>query len=218
MKYMIDMLYKNPKAYFLDFDGVVVESADIKTEAFYDLYLPYGLDVAQRAKDYHLQFQGITRYKKIKEIHSQYLGEQLSDAKLEELSWAFSSLVLSKILICPLVDGIIEFLEKQQKEGVPVFLLSATPHDELLRITEQRNLSSYFRKQYGAPWTKPAAGEEIIAEHNLIRDQIIFIGDSPSDLEAAQKLGVNFIGRLTENPKPQWARDYTSIHSFRKLI
>lgn len=215
---MIDMLYKNPKAYFLDFDGVVVESADIKTEAFYDLYLPYGLDVAQRAKDYHLQFQGITRYKKFKEIHSQYLGEQLSDAKLEELSWAFSSLVLSKILICPLVDGIIEFLKKQQKEGVPVFLLSATPYDELLRITEQRNLSSYFRKQYGAPWTKPAAGEEIIAEHNLIRDQIIFIGDSPSDLEAAQELGVNFIGRLDGKVVVSEFSNYRCIKNFLDIL
>lgn len=218
MKYMIDILYKNPKAYFLDFDGVVVESADIKTEAFYELYLPYGLDVAQKAKEYHLQFQGITRYKKIKEIHHQYLGEQLSEDGLHELSEAFSSIVLCKILICPLVDGIIEFLEKQQKEGVPVFLLSATPHEELLLITEQRNLSSYFQKQYGAPWTKPAAGEEIIVEYGLSRDKIIFIGDSPSDLDAAQKLGVKFLGRLTENPKPQWAGDYISIHSFRSLI
>jgi beta-phosphoglucomutase-like phosphatase (HAD superfamily) len=49
---MKHMLPQNPKSYFLDFDGVVIESTDIKTNAFYEIYLTCGADIAEKARSF----------------------------------------------------------------------------------------------------------------------------------------------------------------------
>ena len=57
-------LHSRYQAILFDFDGVLVESTYIKTQAFYQLYLPYGKIIAKKAVDHHLQHMGIARYEK----------------------------------------------------------------------------------------------------------------------------------------------------------
>lgn len=45
------------KAIFWDFDGVIAESVNVKTEAFYNLYLPYGIEIAEKVRRYLLVVQ-----------------------------------------------------------------------------------------------------------------------------------------------------------------
>ena len=56
------------KAIIFDFDGVLVESLDIKTRAFAKLFGPEGPDMAKRVVDYHLQNGGVSRYEKFTDI------------------------------------------------------------------------------------------------------------------------------------------------------
>ncbi|WP_216601595.1 hypothetical protein [Vreelandella azerica] len=48
-----------------DFDGVVLNSNQVKTEAFFYTTLPYGEDAANAMVEYHIKHGGILRYKKI---------------------------------------------------------------------------------------------------------------------------------------------------------
>ena len=41
----------NIKNIFFDFDGVIAESVSAKTEAFREMYLPYGIDIANQVVD-----------------------------------------------------------------------------------------------------------------------------------------------------------------------
>lgn len=214
---MKNLLFQSLDAFFLDFDGVVIESADIKTEAFYEIYLPFGQQISAKAKDYHLEFQGVNRSVKFKEIHKIYLGKEISTSEIEDLSIRFSDIVLNKIMACPLVEGVIDFLEKRQQDGIPIFLLSATPHDELILITEQKGLSAYFKEIYGSPWKKPEAGEKIITTYGFARDKIVFIGDSTSDLEAATKLKTKFLGRVLSQ-KEHIFGDHPVIENFYQTL
>jgi phosphoglycolate phosphatase-like HAD superfamily hydrolase len=214
---MKNLLFQNVNAFFLDFDGVVIESADIKTEAFYEIYLPFGQEIALKAKDYHLKFQGVNRSEKFKEIHKIYLGREISTSETQAFSAKFSDIVLNKIMACPLVDGVKDFLEKQQEDGIPVFLLSATPHEELIFITEGKGLSAYFKELYGSPWKKPEAGEEIINTYGFSRDKIVFIGDSTSDLEAATKLKTRFLGRVLSKTEHIFG-NHPIIENFYQLL
>ncbi len=206
------------RSFFLDFDGVVVESADIKTEAFYDLYLPYGKEVAILAKDYHLNHQGVSRSKKFDAMHELFLGKKCSDDEKKILTKKFSELVFDKILLCPLVDGIIGFLKQQKEKNIPVFLLSATPHDELLNICEKRGLSLFFKEMYGAPFEKSERGTFIMQQHHFAKNDIIFIGDSISDFNAASAIGVNFIGRVKEGDKNPFDSKVKVIKDFKALL
>ncbi|WP_085784558.1 HAD family hydrolase [Candidatus Nucleicultrix amoebiphila] len=208
------------KAVFFDFDGVILDSASIKTEAFYELYLSYGIEIANKARDYHLQNQGVSRYKKFEYIHTLILKREYSESEGQILSRIFSDIIMDKMLNCKFIDGVVEFLSSLKKNNVMSFVLSATPHEELLNICKRRNLLGYFSGIFGAPDTKTVIGEKIVKNYSLRRDQILFIGDSLSDLEAANALKIPFLARtdnLCTGPFPLAIRAIKNFHDF-KLI
>ena len=51
---------------FFDFDGVLAESVQVKSDAFFKLYLPYGEEVAQKALNHHINNGGMSRFEKFK--------------------------------------------------------------------------------------------------------------------------------------------------------
>lgn len=211
------MFLIKPEAVFLDFDGVVVESTAIKTDAFYELYKPFGEDIALMAKEYHLEHQGITRAVKFREMHQRFLGKECSENEQIRLSQAFTKFVFEEILKCPLVEGVTEFLEKNQKNNIPVFLMSATPDEELRRIVDQRGLSPYFIEIHGAPRTKVDIGRDLLGRYAFNKNQVVFIGDSISDYQASREIQTHFIGRQIANT-PVVFQDVPVIHTFQELI
>ena len=48
-----------------DFDGVIADSTNIKTEAFVALYSQYSEETQSQVKSYHIRHSGVSRYKKI---------------------------------------------------------------------------------------------------------------------------------------------------------
>ena len=216
--FMNTILAKDVQAFFLDFDGVVVESADIKTEAFYELYLDYGIVIAEKAKQYHLNNQGINRNVKFYAIHKKYLNIDCTQEISDELSKQFSNLVLQKILNCPIVPGIVEFLYKINRYSIPVFLLSASPHKELEFICNQRNLTKFFSGIYGSPATKEQTGKILTNEYKFSQNKIIFIGDSISDFNASVALGVCFLGRVAKGMENPFILSVPIIENFSNLL
>ena len=62
------------KAIVFDFDGVIVDSVPIKTEAFRELYWPYGEEVVHKVAEHHIKNGGLPRSKKFKIYHNKFLG------------------------------------------------------------------------------------------------------------------------------------------------
>ena len=62
------------KAIFWDFDGVIAESVNVKTEAFYNLYLPYGIEIAEKVRRHHLDNGGMSRFEKFRYYQTRLLG------------------------------------------------------------------------------------------------------------------------------------------------
>jgi len=211
------MLPKSVEAIFLDFDGVVVESADVKTQAFYALYQPYGKAIAEQARQYHIEHQGVSRYNKFDAIHKKFLNKMCSPEEAEKLSDLFSKIVFQQIIEVPFVPGVIDFLKKMGGKNIPVFLLSATPHDELCEIANIKGIESYFTKIFGSPTTKIAAGNQIMREWGFNPDKIAFVGDSTSDLRAAEALEVQFIGRVRAKYATPFG-DKPIIQDFTELL
>ena len=72
------------KAIIFDLDGVIAESADIKTEAFKELIADYPKKIDEII-NYHLVSAGISRYVKLLNIHELILGKDLPKDKEIEL-------------------------------------------------------------------------------------------------------------------------------------
>ena len=52
-------------ALVFDFDGVLVESTDIKTMAFATLYKHHGQAIVEKVTSYHAKHAGISRFKNL---------------------------------------------------------------------------------------------------------------------------------------------------------
>ena len=98
----------NPKtlrAVVFDFDGVILESADLKTEAFVEMFMVHGTKIAEQVRTHHLANLGISRYKKFEWIYATLLQKPLSEQTSQALGQQFSDLALAKILAAPMVPG-----------------------------------------------------------------------------------------------------------------
>lgn len=181
------------KAIIFDFDGVIIESAGIKTEAFRKLFCDYP-DLVDEIVAYHLKYQGISRYVKFRHIYKDILKKGLTKDIEEKLGRRFSELVLEEVLKAPFVAGAKKFLEENNGR-FQLFVASGTPEGELLDIVSARGLTEYFKGIYGSPKEKADIIRSIRDGCGFSDDEIVYIGDSESDLVAAEKAGVAFIER-----------------------
>lgn len=185
------------EAVVFDFDGIILESADIKTNAFRRLF-----DGNQQAVAYHLEHTGISRYKKFRHITNEILGQPYDDATERRLGERFSELVLDEVLACPFVPGARELLARRSA-ALPLFVASGTPEEELREIVVARGLDDMFAAVYGTPRTKAEIIRRVLAECGLKRDQVAMVGDAMSDLIGAREAGVRFVGRVRpRDPDP----------------
>ena len=184
------------KAIIFDFDGVILESLDTKTKAFEKLYEPYGSTVSKKVVKHHLENGGISRFDKIEFYHRNYLDKIINDKKVKQLANNFSELVLNEIIQVPFVKGAKQFIKNNYQRYL-MFISSATPIDELNYICRKRMISTYFKGVYGSPDSKSKHITSIIKNWSLNKNEMIFIGDSLSDLHAAEAHNLTFIGRLT---------------------
>jgi phosphoglycolate phosphatase-like HAD superfamily hydrolase len=193
----------NPlRAVVFDFDGVILESNDVKTDAFVELYAHHGPDVVAQVRAHHLENLGISRFKKFAWIAEQVLRVPFSEAESAELGRRFTDLALAKVMVAPFVPGAERALEAI---ALPMFVASGTPDGELRDIVERRGLTSRFREVHGTPKEKPAILRDVMARHGLASDEVLFVGDGLSDYRAAMEAGVEFLARDTRAMRDQWA-------------
>jgi beta-phosphoglucomutase-like phosphatase (HAD superfamily) len=93
-----------------DFDGVLVESVDVKTRAFAELFEPEGPDIVQKVLQYHLENGGLSRYEKFRYVYHNFLRRPLPESGMTELGRRFSDLVVTQVVNAPLVKGAREFV------------------------------------------------------------------------------------------------------------
>ncbi len=193
------------RAVFLDFDGVIVESLDVKIEAFRRLYAPYGETVVAQAIDHYVHHTGVPRLYRFKYCHEQFLGQALTDAEAEALSDRFGGMVEDLVVECDGVPGAREFLEAHA-DTIPCFVVSATPDAELKRILRRRGLAGFFEEAHGSPPDKTEVLSRILAARGWPAAETVMVGDGLADYRAATANGIPFIGRTHaswENPFPE---------------
>lgn len=187
-----------------DFDGVIVESGDIKTEAFAELYRQYGEPVMQAAVAYHRANGGMSRYLKFRYFQQHLLNKPpLTEEEEHMLDEKFSKLVMQAVISSEAVAG-AEPLIRRASQLMPLFIASGTPEKELRGIVEQRGLAPFFTAVRGAPALKQAIIADIIATYDFDIQRVLMIGDALIDYESAQQNAIAFLGRV----RPQDANPF----------
>jgi phosphoglycolate phosphatase-like HAD superfamily hydrolase len=195
------------KALFFDFDGVILNSVNIKTEAFYDMFLPFGKNIADKVVAHHLEHGGVSRFEKFKLYYFQYLGIEINNQKLEELSKEFSGIVLQKVLQSNFINGVVDFIENHNKNYL-CYIVSGTPELELRYIVSEREISHLFKGVYGSPLNKIKIVQKILSEEKIDISNSYFLGDASTDLEAAKYFNLKFVlVKSPDNKKLEAASD-----------
>ena len=190
--------YQTIENIIFDFDGVILDSLDCKTEAFYQLYLPYGEDIANKVKQYHILNGGVSRFEKFKIWHKQYLEIELSEKEVQDLANEFSDLVMENVINSNPIPGAIEFIKRYSKD-FKFFIISGTPDDEINKICETIGIASHFKEILGSPKNKKTWCSELKVKYNELKNEnTIFLGDALSDFEAAQDNNFFFALRAAE--------------------
>lgn len=190
------------KAVLLDFDGVILESTDTKTQAFRDLFSEHPKDIQQCVVEYHLANLGISRFDKFRHIYENILRVPLGEADFTALCTQFESLVYDRVINAPFVKGALEFI-RDYSDTTTLIVISNTPHQEIQRIVKALEIDGFFAGVFGSPTKKEQWIWQVLNDLHLSSHEVVFVGDTESDLQAARTAGIPFIGRvLTADPHP----------------
>jgi len=182
------------KVIFFDFDGVIKDSVEVKSEAFYDLFLPFSEELADKVKKHHEDNGGMSRYEKL----PHYLGwaDQPTDEKtIEEYALEFSQKVTQRVIDSPWVCGVRDYLKNYHNQYF--YLVTATPQKEIEFILKMLHMDNQFDLIIGSPTEKDEAVSNIMDQYHLGAADCVMIGDAISDYKAAKNNNISFILRKT---------------------
>ncbi len=203
------------KAIVFDFDGVLVESLAAKELGFRAIFADKQ-EILESVLAYHRRNTGASRYDKIRWAYERLLEEVLEPEQLRCLAAEFSAAVEEEVVRAPAVPGANRLLSSLPRT-VPLFVVSATPADELERIVHKRGWTEAFRGIYGAPVPKTTHLRRIVGEYDWRPSDVAMIGDSMPDLEAAQSVGARFVGRVARNAMNPFPGDVLIIEDLVPL-
>lgn len=183
------------RAIILDFDNVILESVDAKTDAFRELFSKYPQHVDEIVQ-FHLDNKGMSRFEKFRYVYKHILRQPLTEQKFQKLCDDFNQLVFQKVLQSPFVPGAKEFIERYWSKCA-LYVVSATPQEEMHSIVAKLGISRYFKDVLGSPMGKDENTKRVIAEGGYKLKEVLFIGDARHDYEAAIAAGCDFIGRVS---------------------
>ncbi len=184
----------NFEAIFFDWDGVITDSVNIKTESYCDMFKEFGHDILEKVKRHHLQNGGVSRFEKFKLYYKEYLGTEINQEKINELADRFSNLVKTKVVNAPFIEGALETIKSEYQKGTKLFIVSGTPTDEIQEIAKLKGIEKYFVEICGSPKKKGIWVKELLDKYALSPDKCIFIGDAMADYNAAKENGLEFLG------------------------
>ena len=212
---MIDIV-RSARLIFWDFDGVIKESVDVKTRAYFQLFEPFGAVVAERVREHHEAFGGMSRFDKFP-LYLQWAGEEPTASKVREYCEQFSHRVVQGVIDASWVPGAERYLRNNSSRQTFV-LVSATPQDELFHILNALNLTECFAEIYGAPARKQDAIRNTLDIRRLDARDCLVIGDAQADLDAAAINQVPFLlRRHGSNASLVAAHAIASIDDFTEL-
>ena len=182
-----------PSIIIFDFDGVIVDSNEVRINGFIRLYqnrYPWAIDEFRR---YLRLNSGLSRYKKIEYFYKNILRIEPELIILTKDAEDYSSIVTSDVIKAPFIDGSIDFIKKNINR-FEYAMISSSNQLELIKICMSRDIDKYFTEILGSPIEKNKNIERFIRNKNAIKSEIVYVGDTKYDEIAALNSGISFIG------------------------
>lgn len=204
------------KTIIFDFDGVVLDSASMKADAFAEVYAGESEMKRRLVREYADQNGGLSRRQTFASFEKQFFGRTADDATLDALCAAYGSLIDGKVQRTNFVRGASEAI-RDLNGRCSMHVVSGAPEADVVRILRQRKMLSCFSSVAGAPKSKLDEFGRILREDGVSASSTLAIGDSLTEFEAARQLGIPFIAvvdAVRQSPFPpdvMWRPDLTTL-------
>ncbi|SHN53901.1 HAD family hydrolase [Desulfovibrio litoralis] len=182
------------KAIIFDCDGVITESVEAKTEAFAILSKRWGEKASKALLDYHHLHGGVSRLKKLEWLFKEVLKQEITQAELNSLAEEFAQISLTQVLNSKFVPGFEKVLDYFYGK-IPLYVASGAPHNELGQVLKHKGIYDKFVSVLGSPPDKATLLGNIVKQSGLLPQDCLMVGDSQTDLDAANIVGTLFYGR-----------------------
>lgn len=202
------------KAIIFDFDGVILDSMPIKSDAFRKIFADFDEALVEKFIEYHVGNGGISRFVKIRYFFENLLLEEITESEVLRYAAMFSNETLS-LLLDPkyIIAETLEFIvAREGKERM--FVASGAEQGELRYLCDSFGISRYFDGVFGSPAPKSELLAHILTSFAFLPKECAMIGDSINDYEAASKNKIPFFGY--NNPQLKAIGEY--IDSFKKFM
>lgn len=201
------------KHLIFDFDGVLVESNEIRFDGFKLLFSGYPMHQVNKLMQFAMANGGLSRYTKIRYFFEEIRNEPISEEKIKTMSHEYSNLVKQRIIESKPVEGSIEFLS-QYHNVLDFAIISGSDQEELVEICRVRGIHHYFTEILGAPLSKEENFDKLFLKTKWKKEDTLFVGDTTNDLDAARSCGVVFIG--INSGLVNWGL-FSEIHALNNL-
>lgn len=186
------------KTILFDFDGVILDSMKIKGDGFVELFKGYPIDAVQKLESYHYANGGISRFEKIRYFFNTILETPISNEKIDLFAHQFSEIIAQKLFDTKnLIADTMHFIEKNYKK-YHLYIVSGAEQNELRALCNSFKIDHFFVAIYGSPTPKTLLVRNILEQNNILKNEVILIGDSINDYDAASKNGIVFFGYNNE--------------------
>lgn len=184
----------NYKAILWDFDGVLINSGEVREMGFRKVLSDFPDEQVELFLDFHRKNGGLSRYVKFRFLLEDIRGEKGVEEKVSQLASSFSG-IMRELLADPayLINETVAFVKKYHRE-IPMHIVSGSDGDELRYLCFKLGLSAFFRTIEGSPTPKNTLVKNILISEKYDRKHVALIGDSINDYEAAVINEIEFLG------------------------
>lgn len=203
-----------------DFDGTLADSVEFCLSVFERVFKKYMGDKAPDREEVYNSFgmnePGVLRF---------FMGETNKEA--EEDFYTFHRQLHGEWCPEPF-PGVIGILEFLRSRNVAMSILTGRSETTCNISLDFLNMQKYFSgAKYGSPEKNDKAGQlcELMKEHGLSADEIIYVGDAVSDVTACRKAGVRCLvagwastARLDELEKLNPGLVFRSVADMQKFL
>lgn len=180
------------KNIIFDFDGVILDSIFVKTEAFKKLFQEFPNENIQELLEYHKLNGGISRYKKIEYFFNVILKQEITESEIFDYATRYSYITKEELTNPKyIILDAINFIRKNYKM-YNLHIASGADENDLKYICDKLNLTKFFLSINGSPVIKSKLVSIIMINNEYKEEETILIGDSINDYDAAKENNINF--------------------------
>ena len=202
-----------PGIWVFDCDGVLLDSNGVKTQAFREVAMRYGVEIADEVVRHHLEHGGISRHVKLRRIFDELLHRPDEPGEFDELLRRFATASRRGLESAAVEPDAAALLAELADAGHVLHVVSGGLEEEVRWVLDRKRLGKYFTSVRGSPTTKWQHVDDLVA-HRSAASPAVLVGDSREDLRVALEHGLTavFVSQWSEfHDWSQYVHSHPSI-------